>query len=690
MEYFIRYEELSNEILKDIKKKFVNTYKVDLDIINLKYYLAMREETSELKVASRMKVSVNKKIDKVTINTPDENFNEYIDFFIKYERSSTDFDNAYNNFLKTFSLQREKYMELYHIEIDDILDEIEEQLLCNDDIKKMDEQNYENTILDILENVYDIKLDETKIMFQKVVSCNKDKKNIEDEFFSKFELSLIDLYSEYRDIRTGKNIEIRTIKGSTTKKQLRLSEYLKNVHKKANENNIRDIYNYYWDSLSSNNIKIDYTSENNYIVGHRRDIIKNDRTPIKLMYSRNEGEVIPIEFKDPINQDEMPDNLISQLKNFDTKLHQGGIIENIKQELNSLSMFTNKNLKVGILLDLYWNLRLTEDSMISLKILLNENNAPLIVDIENKVATLNGKDIESFHDHTYEKDYEAMILNVENGRLLLPFIPNINFNYGKDDMVTTTVTLPKSLAEVYINLTYNSEIQRFFSKKSESNDKRRRYEDLLSVYCNIWPSANCSTDYYYLEYITGINLSLKIYDYTSAMAYKIKNNEKKKETYDFLVGKIITLLFKVKNVYLRLRLVDLVLLPLSNFCKYDIEEDLTWLVAAIKILKEHIEYLNGNFEIAYDAMFYYFGKKIVSLNNIKELLKEIQNMINRDYADYLRIGPKNIHEDINTCIPGYGNSSKEWNKLNDKDRNVQRKWHEFIINEIMEKNKFKQ
>jgi len=692
VERFMRIDEISKESLSGLQKGFKQKYKYDLNLLSLQYYVALKEQINELSNSSHIKINETKKMLSYSFSYAEDEYKDYIDFFQRYETGLLKVKKINEEYRFNYQKQNRNYRDFFNLDIyEDIAVEIENQLNKEECFGENERLN--NTyILDDLLNVFNIDRKEADLLYEdEIRQYEQDIENIRMDFKKAFHEDLDTIYQGYKTNVCGKTEEKQKswAEKHSLKKQIELTDMLKLVKEEASDYNIRNIYNYYWDMLSFNNIRTNVSTENTNIISHRRDSWNNDRKPLEHMYSTNASKTVPILYQDPIKPELLNESLVNRIVKFNSGIDHIGVVESIENEFKLLNNYTNTNMKLAVLLDLFWNLKMANDKITSLEVEVVGNNSQIEVDYDTNKVTLADFDSERDEKQGYIDQYNSIRSNISSGNLLYPLEPDLNIIYDNTEMKIKRIVTSKSLAEINMHLVFNHNIEEFY-KKDVGNVKRKRFEEAYYVYSNMTSEEGCHS-YYRMENLTGFNLSMKLYDYTHKLANAVKGDEKKKKTVDYLTRQIIDLLYKVKSPYLRLKLVDMVMGPFAYSETEEISINIMSLIAIKKLLQSYIDDINENYCAAYDAMLYYIGKRIiVSSQDDLKIMQGIQEMINEDYADYLRLSPKEIDEDRNLGVKDYGKNAFGliWEEIVGKKRCFERLWYEVILETIMEQNVF--
>lgn len=355
----------------------------------------------------------------------------------------------------------------------------------------------------------------------------------------------------------------------------------------------------------------------------------------------------------------------------------------INDQLDFLTSTYNDYMKIAVLLDLYWNFKA-----------LLSNTKKVKLDTYN-LEKVECKENAAFQDNKYfileSRKYKinSEINNLKsNSKILYPFTLDVHY-----DSKQKTMAVPEAFAEIYLNAALNKHFIKFFTNNfnlicKSTSYKHKTFEDANIIYSKQF-SYNQIQDYYCLESIMGLNLSMKLYDYIWPLYVEILNSElhiTKEVLFQDYINPIIATLFKIKSPYLRLRIADLVLQP-YGYSKYiQKERNLLSLMAIRKIINKYADSINSSYKAIFTAMFYYYGKHLLSTEDNLKGLEDLEELINNEYKPFIRIDAASIEADIPSS-----NQNNEfgliWNELLQDKRGNQRDLYSYIMQGILINNK---
>ena len=647
----------NKNIVKEIHDNFLSSFNVDLDQIYMQYYKLLDDDKTEAeKNVHHIKVEVFN-------NLPSNH--DFASDIVKWNVAYYSFFIDFENLLYQLNTKNQNDIQQYECSRDFGLD-IQEDLL--DSVLK-DEVDPVST----LENIYgiNISLDIHDIIIKEI-------ETLEVRFTNRFHYDLrksyVDCLKQYKEYKVKKLTPTSGIDNES--QHMELSSY----------NNF-SFFEQCWNVISSINIgevstyNTIYKYCNPFISGSRRDVIYPIENSIK-----------------GFNQDKIAEITIDQ---FHLDVVKKGTANLIIEQLEYLTTSWNSNLKIAVLLDLYWGIQEMLAKMTQVKIirLPSYEEADFNMKVHKRVSEnrlykkpLTGKSTiftPAFFENTYTifdkrdiaKSINDSINSTNQKNLLYPFAPNIQYSKSHGEAI-----VPEALSEITLNISLNKEIQEFFKNnfdqlKQGNNDKYKTFEDLVSIYTEKLSYTKIQ-DYYFLENFTCLNLSMKLYDYLYPVASELLNDstdiggKKQSMLYDYL-NEIVSALLSIKSPYLRLRVADIVIQSYGASKYLNKSQYITALVAMIKFLNQYIVRINDSYNMVYDAVFYYYAKRLNSDCDYSILLNEFDELINQTYSDYIRIDPDSIHSDVKS------KSNPMWRDLLNEKKGKRRTFYHNIIKSIM-------
>ncbi len=647
----------SKKSAKEIHDNFLSSYGIDLDQIYMEYYKLVDDDKAEAESkANHIKVEVLNNIPSSNDSASDlVKWNiTFYPFFVDYENLLCQLKTKNQN-----DIQQDECNKIFGLDIQkDILDSI-----------LKDEANQVST----LEKIYGIyvSIDIHDIIIKQI-------ETLETKFANRFHYDLrksyMDCLKDYEAYKAKKSALFSDITGNLDNPELYSDKNL-------------TYFELCWNIISSNNIgKVStYNTIFKYckpcVSGNRRDILD------PLLYN----------FKD-FNQEKISEIIIDQ---FHLDVFKKGTANHINEQLEYLTSAWNNNIKIAVLLDLYWDMQEMLDKIIQVKIirLPRYEEADFNQKAHNRVSEnriykspLTGKSViftTAFFEDTYTifdkwdiAEYINDVISSTNQKnLLYPFVPNIKYSKSNG-----AATVPEAFSEITLNISLDKEIREFYKNnynelKQGNNNKYKTFEDLLSIYTEHF-SYTKTQDFYFLENFTCLNLSMKLYNYLWPIASELFNDstdigaKKQSMLYDYL-NEIISALFRIRSPYLRLRVADIVIQSYGASKYQNDTHYITALVAITKFLNLYVDGINDTYSMVYDATFYYYTKKINSDCDYSLLLKELDALINHYYCDYIRIDPDSIYSDI------ISKSNPMWKDLLNEKKGNRRIFYHIIIKSIM-------
>jgi hypothetical protein len=641
---------------KEIHDNFLSSFGIDLDLIYNEYSQLLAEEIAETESNDhQLKVEVLNNIPSNHDSTSDivKWKSTFYLFFVEYEKLLFQLNTKNQN-----DVQQDECSRTFGIDIQvDLLNNI-----------LIDEADPELALL----NIYgiNVSMNMHDIIIQKIEDLEmKFKRN----FHHDLRKCYIDCFQKYREYKVKKSALATDISSD-------------NQHLELFSDN-PTYYEHCWNVISSNNIGdvsiyntfLNYHSP--FISGNRRDLLD------PLSYNTNE-----------YNQEKLAVIIMDQ---FHLDIEKKGIAVHINEQLEYLISSWNNNIKIAVLLDLYWGIQEILCKMNQVKIirLPKYEEADFNMKVHKRVSEnrlfkspLTGKSTiftPAFLEDTYtifdKRDIAEYIngsINSANEKnILYPFVPNIKYCKSSGE-----ATVAKALSEITMNISLNKEIHEFYKNnfdqlKQGNNDKYKTFEDLLSIYTEQFSYTKIQ-DYYLLEDFTSMNLSMKLYDYLCPIAFELLNDNtdigKRKQCmlYNYL-NEIVSALFRIKSPYLRLRVTDIVIQSYGTSKYLNKSQYITALLAMAKILNQYIDRINDTYNMVYDAIFYYYTKRLNNKCDYSLLLDELDLLINQSYTDYIRIDPDSIYDDVKN------KSNPMWRDLLDEKKGNRRTFYHNIIQSIM-------
>lgn len=643
--------------VKEIHDKFLSSFGIDLDLIYMEYsnLLAVDKAESENN-SNHLKV-------EVLNNKPSNNdsASDLIKWNVAFYYFFVDFENLLRqlNTKNQNDIQQDECSRIFGLDIqEDLLDGI-----------LKDEADPVST----LENIYgiNVSLDIHNIITKQIETLEA---RFTERFHCDLRKSYVDCLKQYEAYKEKKSAPITSINNDSQHFELYI------------DNNLT-FFEYCWNVISSRNIG--EVSTYNTILKYCNPCISGNR--------RDLADPLLPNFKE-CNQENLVEINIDQ---FHLDVEKKDIAIHINEQLEYLTSAWNDNLKIAVLLDLYWNIQDNLGKMKQVKIIrlskyeeadFNMKVHKGVIDNRLFKSPLTGKSTiftPAYFEDTYtifdKRNISKVIYNAINStnqkQLLYPFVPNIKYCKLNDEAI-----VPEALSEITLNISLNKEIQEFYKNnfdqlKKGNNDKYKTFEDLLSIYTEQFSYTKIQ-DYYFLENFTGMNISMKMYDYLYPIASVLLNDttdngEKKQSILYYYLNEIVSALFRVNSPYLRLRVTDIVIQAYGS-SKYLIKSQyITALVAMTKILNQYIDRINDTYSLVYDAIYYYYAKRLINDCDYSLLIDELDSLINQSYSDYIRINPDCIHSEVKS------KSNSIWKDLLDEKKGSRRTFYHNIIKSIM-------